>query len=92
MAIANHYIVYIKKNTDVTYEQVKEKMDLSFDWYRIQPDLWVLYSTSDEEKLYERLSPLVKEGGNTFICALDISKRQGWMNKKFWKWLRREDA
>ena len=90
MASAEFYVVYIKRKSDVSYDAVKEKMDQSVDWYRIDETLWVLYTTSDAEKWYGRLSPLVKDSGNVFICKLDITTRQGWMNKDFWSWIRRE--
>jgi hypothetical protein len=90
MAKPNFYMVYIDRNKDVSYEKVEEKMDLSVDWYRIKENLWILYTTSDAEKWYKRLSPLAKNDGNILICELNINNRQGWMNKKFWKWVRRE--
>ena len=91
MANAQYYMVYIKRKKEVTLEQVKETMDLSLDWYRVKEDLWVLYSTSDAEKWYSRLSPHVKDDGFVFICKLDPTDRQGWMAKSFWEWLRREN-
>lgn len=87
---ANFFVVYIKRTASASFEDVKKKMDHSLDWYRVEETLWILYTTSDVEKWYARLSPLVKEGGNLFICKLDITVRQGWMNKDFWSWLRRE--
>ncbi len=90
MATANFYMIHIVRKKDMTYEQVKEKMDLSNDWYRFRPDLWIVYTTSDEEKWFSRLSPLVKKTGNLFICKLDINSRQGWMDEDFWSWMRRE--
>ena len=63
-------------------------MNLANDWYRIRDNLWILYSTSDTERWYGRLSPLVKESGNVFICRLDSKIRQGWMPKGFWTWLK----
>ena len=90
MAAASFYMIHIVRNDNATYEQVKEKMNLSYDWYRIRPDLWIVYTTRDEEKWFSRLSPLVKETGNLFICKLDINSRQGWMDEDFWSWMRRE--
>ena len=87
MATADFYIVYVKRIAGVTYDDVEEKMNLANDWYRLKNDIWVIYSTSDPEKWYERLSPLVKDGGNVFICQLNVSRRQGWMPKGFWNWL-----
>lgn len=90
MPIANFYMIYIKRTKGTTYKDVKEKLDLANDWYRLRPDLWIIYSTSDQEKWYRRLAPLIKEAGNLFICKLDIKSRQGWMTKDFWSWMRRE--
>ena len=88
MATAKFYIIYINRKNDVTYEQVKEQMNLALQWYRVKEDLWIVSSTSDPEKWYSRLSPLVKEDGRVFICKLDESVRQGWMDQSFWDWLR----
>lgn len=90
MASAKFYMVYVDRNEDTAYEELENKMNLAVDWYRINSQLWILYTTSDEEKWYSRLESLVKPGGHVFICKLDKSKRQGWMKKDFWKWIRRE--
>lgn len=86
---AHFFMIYIERKSDVTYDGVKKKMDHALDWYRIKEDIWIVYSTSDPEKWYERLGPLVKESGNLFVCQLDVSNRQGWMPKEFWKWLKK---
>ena len=90
MASAKFYMVYIDRKEDAAYEQIEEKMNLAVDWYRINSQLWILYTTSDEEKWYSRLESFVKPGGHVFICKLEESERQGWMKKDFWKWIRRE--
>lgn len=79
-----------RRKSDISYDALKEKMDKAVDWYRIDESLWILYTTSDEDKWYERLEPLVRESGRLLICKLDVSKRHGWMDKDFWSWLRRE--
>ena len=90
MSAVNFYIIYIDRQKNASYADVKEKMNLAIDWYNINSTLWIIYTTSDEEKWYSRLEPLVIPGGHLFICKLDISRRQGWMKKGLWKWLRRE--
>lgn len=90
MASAQFYVIYISRLQSVTLDQVKEQMDHALDWYRIEESVWIVYTTSDAEKWHARLSPLVKDAGRLFICGLDVTKRQGWMNKGFWSWLRRE--
>ena len=84
------YVVYIKRNASASLDDVTKIMNNSLDWYRVEETLWILYTTSDAEKWYARLSPVAKESGNFFICKLDTSLRQGWMSKHFWSWLKRE--
>lgn len=90
MPTASYYMIYIKPQKGVNYNDVKKKMDLSIDWFNINENLWIAYTTSDKEKWYSRLKPLVGEDGYCFICRLDVTQRQGFMKKSFWKWLRRE--
>ena len=90
MANADYLMVYIRRRDDAAYAELETKMNLSVDWFRIDENLWVLYTTSDAERWYARLSPLVKDSGRVFICRLDVTNRQGWMGKSFWTWLKRE--
>ena len=92
MSNTEFYMVYIDRAATASYEAVKEKMNLSVSWYRINEKLWILYTTSDAEKLYKRLFPLVKDDGSIFICKLDIHNRQGWMTQRFWDWLKDKTA
>jgi len=91
MAEAQYYMVYLRAAKGQTLEKIAEKMNHALDWYRIDPTVWILYTTSDAEKWNSRLSPFVKGDGYLFVSRLDISDRQGWMSTDFWKWLRRED-
>jgi hypothetical protein len=92
MPDANFYVVYIDRLPDVEYDSVKEKMNLSRSWYRITERLWVLNTTSNSEKWFARLSPFVKDTGSLLICKLDMSDNQGWMNEKFWAWVRKQSG
>ncbi len=87
--MANFYHVFIESKKDITYEQVKAKMDLALDWFRCNSNTWVLYTTSDEDKLRERFKSIVEPEGNLFICKLNIDKRNGWMVKDFWEWIKK---
>ncbi|WP_329847420.1 hypothetical protein [Stenotrophomonas sepilia] len=80
--------VFLKPKEGVTSDQVKEKMDLALDWYKYADDCWVVKTTSEIEKWQARLKPLAEPDGSLLIFKLDASKRQGWLAKSFWKWLR----
>jgi hypothetical protein len=88
MADSAFYVVYIERLESVSYDALKEKMNLCRSWYRLNEKMWIVYSKSDVDKLYRRFTSLVKDDGSLFICKLDIETRQGWMNKRFWSWLR----
>lgn len=89
MASGNFYSVYIERTNGVSFEKVKETMNLSRSWYRLSEHYWILYTTSNSEKWYARLSPLVKDRGSLFICKLDMSENQGWIDKSLWDWIRK---
>ncbi len=88
MATGEFYIIFIDRDPDVSYDEVKKTIDLARDWYRITSRYWVVYTTSDAEKWYRRLNKFVVNSGNLFICRLDITERQGWMSSDFWNWFR----
>lgn len=92
MADAEFYVVYVERREGVSYDALKEKMNLCRSWYRLNERMWIVYTTADIDKLYSRFSSLVEEDGSLFICKLDINTRQGWMNQKFWEWIRRYNA
>ena len=82
------YHVFINPKEGVTRSQIEEEMNLAIDWFRCTQNVWVLYTTSDADKWLTRLRPFVDPEGSLFICRLDISRRNGWMTKKFWSWIR----
>jgi hypothetical protein len=85
--MASFYQVWIEANPGTQFSQIKRKMDMALDWYRLNTNYWLLYTTADAQKWFQRLAPLVKPHGYLFICKLNIEERQGWMSKQFWKWI-----
>lgn len=85
------YHIYINVKNDISTEKVESKIDFALDWFKYDKGLYIIHSTSDVKKWMTRLKPLVESGGNLFICELNVSKRNGWMNKKFWEWLKNTD-
>ena len=84
---ARFFVIYINnRKQNVAYDDLEKKMNHALDWYRIRENLWIVHSTSDAEKWYERLRPLIKESGSLFVCQLEANNRQGWMPEDFWKW------
>ena len=87
--MAEFYLIFIKPKEGVSFDDVKKKIDLAVDWFRCTDNVWVVYTTSDEDKWQERLLPFVKTNGTLFICRLDIRRRNGFMTREFWDWIKK---
>ena len=87
---AAFYHIMLLPKDGVTEKQILKTMNLALDWFRLSSNDWVVYTTSDAKTWNERLLPIVKGGGNVFICRLDVTDRQGWVSKQFWEWLKCE--
>ena len=90
--MAEHLHVYISPAKGATRDDVEKKLNLAVDWYRYARGAYIIYTTSSPDKWKARLIDLVKPDGRLFICKLDVGKRQGWMNKGFWEWLKKRSA
>jgi len=85
-----YYNIYIKPKEGINLAEVEKKMNLSLDWFRYDTSCYVVYSSSDVNKWFERLRPLVDPKGRLFISEIDIHNRNGFMTRDFWDWLKKE--
>ena len=79
--------IYVSPKEGVTRDEIEEKLNLAIDWYRYAPGLYIVRTTSSVGKWKVRLVDFVKPKGRLLIMRVDMSQRQGWMNKDFWEWL-----
>ncbi len=89
MANGKFYHVYLSPKFGVSMNTIEKKMNLALDWFKYDKNNWIVYSTSSMEKLMTRYKPLVEPSGSLFICEINIKNRNGWMNKNFWDWLKK---
>lgn len=81
--------IFLKPKPGITDEAIKAKMNLAVDWYKYADNCWVVKTTSDVAKWQTRLKPLVEPSGTLLILTVDPEKRQGWLAKGFWEWLKK---
>jgi hypothetical protein len=86
--MADFYHIYIDRKADASAEDVTAKMNLALDWFRYGTKTWIVFSSSNAAKWYARLKPLVHPEGTVFVCKLDVTDMQGWMDRRLWDWLR----
>jgi hypothetical protein len=87
-SVVAFYHIYISPKSGVNQENIQEKMDLAIDWFHYHQRCWIVYTSSDADKWQRRLEPLVEPDGDLFICRLDMTDCQGWMDKEFWAWIK----
>lgn len=88
--MAKFYHIYILPKIGIQQSEVERKMNISLDWIRYDTNCYVVYTTSNVNRLTARFKPLVEPNGRLFICELDISNRNGWMSKSFWDWIKKD--
>lgn len=82
------FILNVNNKTDDYLLSVEDSLNLAYDWYRIDDGLYILYTAKDQNDWYNIISNLSDKKMRIFICSLKIEERQGWMSKKFWKWIK----
>ena len=84
--------IFMRPKASVSEEAINAKMNLAVDWYKYAENCWVVKTTSEVDTWQLRLKPLVEPSGSLLILTLDPTKRQGWIAKGFWDWLRKATA
>lgn len=73
-------------------DQLIDKLNKALDWVKFSPDSWLVWTTADCRKWYERIKPIMRKGENVFIYKVDMSDRAGWMPKSFWNFIREKET
>ena len=77
---------------DPKIEKLVTVFDRAIDWFRYSPNCWIVWTSSDVEKWYRRLRPLIDDGDTMFIVRIDIDERQGWVSNAAWDWINKSRA
>ncbi len=66
--------------------ELESTFNLALGWVRYAPNCWIVDTTSDASRWYERLSPHLEKDDTMFICELNIDNMQGLLPKWIWEW------
>ncbi len=94
----NFYTIYIRPAKSITHKDIEAKMDKCIDWFRIDENNFIVYSSSPTDKLTARFSPLIKveENGDSegYLMIMRVNPLDslfgGWMPQELWDWLEKE--
>jgi hypothetical protein len=59
------------------------------DWMRYAPNCWIVWTGLTPTEVHNELVNSITVGDRLFICEINLSDRQGWMDKWAWEWFRR---
>ena len=82
------YILSIDNQGKFNPDKLKEKLDLSLDWVKIMPNIFILKSTSKKEKWYDRLKPVLNDN-KFFLVEVNLDNKTGWLSKWTWDWMKK---
>ena len=86
-----YHIMFEAPGMGPSDERLELQLNTALDWLRYAENCWIVYTTSDAKRWYERLGALAKDNkGHVFIAKFDIGDRQGWMPKSVWDWLKKD--
>ncbi|WP_434715533.1 hypothetical protein [Paraburkholderia sp. A3RO-2L] len=81
--------VLIKPDPSHTTNEVEEAMNKSLDWFRLDDNYYVAYSTGSLDQWRSRLLPLAEPGGHFLVAPIDMTQKKGWVTKAFWDWAKK---
>lgn len=81
------YILTVSSNEYFDSDKLKVKLDLSIDWVKVMPNVFLLESTSEPDKWYDRLKPILSDN-KFFLIEVDIKRKTGWLPQWVWDWLK----
>lgn len=82
------YVVMATVAPGITINDVQALLSgLSVSFYRLAPNVWILYTYSSARAISDVLQPLCNPGGQLFVSRLDLQDRWGWMNQQVWNWI-----
>jgi hypothetical protein len=81
------HIAFKFANGDPKTATLRPIFNKAIDWFRYAPNCWIVWTSSSADKWYERLKPHIDDEDSMLIVKIDMTERQGWLNKSLWEWM-----
>ena len=91
--MSRFYLISAIPKTSGSMEEIEAEIDkFAHAWFRFARGQWIVrdddpLDSSGAELWTDLLSETVRPGGQVFVVRLNMSDRQGWMTKRFWRWV-----
>lgn len=90
-ATSNFYVIsYDLKTPGKDYSSLYEAIKSFPDWQHPLESMWVIFTPYSADEISSKLRADGNLDNNDllFVCRLQIQDRQGWLDKKFWEWIK----
>ncbi len=86
----NFYIVsYDLKNPGRDYTALYDAIKSIGEWQHPLESVWIVATnTCNENSIYEKVKPELDPNDLLLIFKIEPKKRQGWLAKSFWTWMK----
>ena len=85
-------VSYDLKSPQADYEAMSAAIQGQGAALRILESTWVLDSEHNEDEIAEALRGVIHEGDRFIVTEMRDDRRQGWLAKSMWQWMREHDA
>jgi len=69
------------------YQDLYDTIKSAPSWAHAMDSLWFIKTNETVEDWSNRLLSIIDKNDELFLVDITGQSRQGWMNKKIWKWL-----
>lgn len=85
-------ISYDLKSPQADYEAMSAAIQGQGAALRILESTWVVDSVHNEDEIAAALKAVIHEGDRFIVTEMREGRRQGWLAKSMWQWMREHDA
>ena len=72
---------------DSNTEALKKEFNKAIDWVHYMSNCWIVLTSSDSMRWYERLAAVIGDEDHLFICPVDMEEAKGWISKWVIDWI-----
>lgn len=84
-------ISYDLKSPQADYDAIFAAIQGQGEALRILESTWVLDSKHNEDVISNALMSAIHKGDRFIVAKIDEGRRQGWLAKSMWTWMREHD-
>lgn len=83
-----YLITYDLKKPGKDYESLHNTLKTSVSWWHYLDSTWIIKTEQSVDYWSEKIRDVIDGNDNFLIVEITKQKRQGWLPKKAWEWIR----